>query len=92
MKHLILASASPQRRKLMAILGLPFTVQPSRVQESTAMNKSVAHLVKYNALHKARDIAARTKSALVIGSDTVVYSGKKRLILKPHSLKEAKKI
>ncbi len=91
MKPLILASASPQRYKLMKILGLPFTVKPSKAQEVTTLSQGVAHLVKHNALLKARDVAAQLKSGLVIGCDTVVYSGKGRLILKPADLKEAKK-
>ena len=91
MKKLILASASPQRRKLLKILGLPFTVRPSRAKEITRMTKGCAHLVKTNALLKARDVAQRLRQGLVIGSDTVVYSSKGRLILKPRNLKEAKK-
>ncbi len=55
------------------------------------MAKGVAHLVKHNALLKAKDVAAHQKNALVIGCDTVVLSAKKRLILKPKDLREAKK-
>ena len=39
MKKLILASASPQRRKLMKILGLPFIVRPSRAKEITRIDQ-----------------------------------------------------
>ncbi len=102
MKKLILASASPQRRKLMKILGIPFLVRPSRAQEITCLNgpgpwslrdqvRSVSDLVKINALLKAREVAGRLKEGIVIGSDTVVYSAKGRLILKPRDLKEAKR-
>jgi len=90
MKRIILASASPQRRTLMKILDLPFTVKPSRARESVELGKGVAYLVEHNAKLKAREVAARSKSALVIGSDTVVYSARKRLILKPKNLREAK--
>ena len=90
MKKIILASASPQRRKLMEILGLPFTVKPSQAREATTLSKDIAHLVKRNALLKARDIATPIKSAVIIGADTVVYSAQKRLILKPKNLAEAK--
>ena len=91
MKKLILASASPQRRKLMKILGLPFTVFPSRVKESMRITRGCAHLVQTNALHKALDVARRRHIGIVIGSDTVVCSSQGRLILKPRNLKEAKK-
>ena len=91
MTRIILASASPQRRKLIKILGLPFTIQPSRVKEKDILTKNVAHLVKHNALLKAKDVASRMRSGVVIGCDTVVFSHKKRLILKPKNFKEAKK-
>jgi septum formation protein len=90
-QKIVLASASPQRRKLMKILSLPFKVVPSRAQEITKITKGVAHLVEHNALIKAQEVAGRVKDALVIGSDTVVYSSKKRLILKPKNLAEARK-
>lgn len=91
MKRLVLASASPQRRKLMKILGLPFTVKPSRAKESIDLRKGVAQLVRRNALLKAREVAGRVRSSLVVGSDTVVYSAAKRLVLKPKDLAEARK-
>jgi len=91
MKKLILASASPQRRKLMKILGVPFRVCPSRAVENSRITKDCAHLVKANALLKAQEVAGRLREGIVIGSDTVVYSFKGRLILKPENLKEAKK-
>ena len=90
MKKIILASGSPQRRKLMKILGLPFTVCPSRAKEISDITKGCAHLVKTNALLKALDVAGRLRRGIVIGSDTVVYSSKGRLILKPRNLREAK--
>jgi septum formation protein len=91
MKKIILASASPQRRKLLKILGLPFIVSPSRAKESVRINKGCAHLVKSNALLKALDVAKHLREGIVIGSDTVVYTSKGQLILKPRNLREAKK-
>ncbi len=91
MKKLILASASPQRRKLMKILGLPFIVCPSRVSESMRITNGCAHLVQNNALRKALDVARRRHIGIVIGSDTAVLSSQGRLILKPRNMQEAKK-
>ncbi|MDE1921308.1 MAG: septum formation protein Maf [Candidatus Omnitrophica bacterium] len=90
MKKIILASASPQRRKLMKILGLPFIVRPSRVKEISTMSRDCAHLVKANALLKALDVAKHYRAGIVIGTDTVVYVPRGRLVLKPKNLKEAK--
>lgn len=90
MKKIILASASPQRRKLMKILGLPFIVHPSRVKEKTSLKRGCLHLVTTNALLKAMDVARHYNDGLVIASDTVVYLSQGRLVLKPRNLKEAK--
>ena len=91
MKKIILASASPQRRKLMKILGLPFIVRPSKAVEVGSITKGCAHLVTSNALLKAKEVANRFGEGLVIGSDTEVLSSKGRLILKPRNMQEAKK-
>jgi septum formation protein len=90
MKRIVLASASVQRRKLLANLHLPFTVHASQSDEITKIKTTCARLVEDNALLKARDIASKEKDAIVIGADTVVYLGGKKLLGKPKSLKEAK--
>lgn len=91
MRKLILASASPQRKKLLKLLGKPFTVKHSKAQEIEKIRTSVTALVEHNALLKARDIASGEKNSLVIAADTVVY-GHGRLILKPKNLKDARNI
>jgi septum formation protein len=91
MKKLILASGSPQRRKLMKILGLPFIVRPSRAKESARMTNGCAHLVKTNALLKALDVAGSLLDGIVIGSDTLVLSSDGRLVGKPRNMREAKR-
>jgi len=88
---IILASASAQRRKLLRMTGLKFSVKPSRADESADLAGGCARLVKQNALVKAREVARRFKSGIVIGADTVVYAAG-RLILKPKHLKEAREI
>ena len=91
MTKITLASASPQRKKLLKVLNVPFTVRPSGVAEMSKIQTTVSALVKHNALIKAEDIASKVKTGIVIGSDTVVYLGGKKLILKPRSVKEAKR-
>ena len=92
MTRLILASGSPQRKKLLKILGVPFVVKVSRVREHNKIKTSCSALVQKNALLKARDVAASVKSGIVIGADTLVYGGRKRIIGKPRDLKDAKRI
>jgi septum formation protein len=66
--HLILASASPQRRAILTQVGLPFTVRPSGVEElATGEPRAVA---AENARRKA--LARADGDALVLGADTLV--------------------
>ncbi len=91
MKKIILASQSPQRRKLLKFLGLRFTVKPSRAEELHKIKTTCSALVMENALRKAKDVAAGLKEGVVIGADTLVYADKK-IIGKPRNLKEARRI
>lgn len=92
MPNLILASKSPQRRKLLKDLGVPFTVRGSRAREAQKITSTCSALVKHNALLKARDVAGRMKKGIVVGADTLVYGGGKTIIGKPRNLKDAKRI
>ncbi|OGX37247.1 MAG: septum formation protein Maf [Omnitrophica WOR_2 bacterium RIFCSPHIGHO2_02_FULL_52_10] len=92
MAKLILASGSPQRKKLLKILGVPFAVKVSRAQELSKIKTTCSALVQKNALRKARDVAASLKDGVVIGADTLVYGGNKKIIGKPRDLKDAKHI
>lgn len=78
---LVLASESPQRRKLLKKLGIPFEIVPSHASESTR-ETNPRRLVARLALRKARAVAARRRGAVVLGSDTVVVCAG-RVIGKP---------
>lgn len=91
MTELILASTSPQRRNLFRQCGLRFKIVPSRVEEVHKLRASCSALVKHNALLKAKDVAQRVKRGIVVGADTLVYSGHRQVIGKPRDLREAKK-
>ena len=92
MPDLILASASVQRKKLLKLTGARFKVIKSRARETQKIKTTCSALVKHNALLKARDVAKGLKKGVVIGADTVVYGGRKQLIGKPKTLKEARSI
>jgi septum formation protein len=70
---LILASASPRRRELLASLGVPFTVVPAEVTEHEAADADPREMVLHNAALKADWVAARHPQATVIGADTTVF-------------------
>ncbi len=72
-KRIILASASPRRREIMAQAGYEFEVQVSH-KEETYTSTRPDEIVKELALLKAKDIAEQndTRDLIVIGADTVV--------------------
>lgn len=72
MKQIILASASPRRKKLLQQIKLSFDVRPSSVSESYNPSLSPAKIVQQLAMRKAKDIALQSRDALVIGADTIV--------------------
>lgn len=90
---LILASASPRRKKLLTRPGYKFKVIPSGLDESalSITNPSPAGFAAEVALAKAMEVAKKHPTALVIGADTVVdFNG--RMIGKPADAKDAERI
>jgi septum formation protein len=73
-RRLILASASPRREELLRRLGVPFTVVPSDLLEELPPG-SPPEAVRAIALAKARAVAERVGSGVVLGADTVVVLG-----------------
>lgn len=74
--NLVLASSSPRRRELLALLGLPYTVVPSLYEEPSPPleHVSLSNLVTTLSIEKAREVAARLSddTVFVIGADTLV--------------------
>jgi len=68
---LVLASASPRRRELLASLGVDFRIVPSDLDEVLAPGPLTAAAERL-ALDKARAVAARVGEAVVLGADTIV--------------------
>lgn len=67
---LVLASASPRRRDLLARLGLTFTVSPTDADETWPSDLDAGPAAEEVALRKAR--ALDVSGALVLAADTVV--------------------
>lgn len=91
MKKLILASASPRRRELLADAGFSFDIQTSNVPENEDPHGNPREMVLENALAKARAVATKNPDALVLGADTTVALGD-RVLNKPASLAEAREM
>src|SRR6185503_5157816 len=72
-RPLILASASPRRREILARLGLEFRVSPADVDETRAPDEPPEQYVARVAEDKARAIAGGVAGpAAVLGADTTV--------------------
>ena len=76
---LILASASPRRQELIALLGLPFSIVPSRYEEPTPPTSPIdlPAFVTTLAMNKGLEVAQRKQAelamgTLIVGADTLV--------------------
>jgi len=88
--RLVLASASPRRRDLLAQVGLrPDLVEPADVDESARPGELPRALVERLALAKARAVAGRHAASYVLAADTVVACGR-RILPKPTDLAAAR--
>jgi septum formation protein len=89
LNSIILASASPRRKRLLQQINLPFRVDPSSVDESINLKLSPGKIVRQLALRKAKDVSAKYKDALIIGADTIVVF-ENEVLTKPAHAQEAK--
>jgi len=69
---LILASASPARKKLLQMVGIDPIVRVSNFDESTINADDTLHLVQTLAQCKAQTIAPQFDSGLILGCDSVL--------------------
>src|SRR5262245_66348184 len=70
--NLVLASQSPRRKELLAILGHPFTVVPSSIDETPIGGEAPDTFVVRVAREKGMEVASRVSQSIVISADTVV--------------------
>ena len=79
----ILASASPRRKELFALLGFEFQVVPAEVEESPQHSETAPDYVIRLAEEKAQWVGARQdSSALIVAADTTVVDNG-RILGKP---------
>ncbi len=72
MCELILASQSPRRLELLQLLGYPFKVLVSGVEEELLDGESPEDHVTRLVELKARNVGSRMEQGIVIGADTIV--------------------
>lgn len=89
--RLVLASTSPRRRQILALLGVPFEVIAPEFEERISAQLPADQEVLEFALGKAQSVATKHPESIVIGSDTMIeLSGEK--IGKPADREDARRI
>lgn len=88
-KQIILASASPQRVRLLEQLGLDFTAIAADIDETPRANEAPAALAERLARTKAEALSIAYPNAVILGSDTLVALGD-RIYGKPAAAGEAR--
>ncbi len=93
-EKLILASASPRRRELLAAAGYIFDVVPSPIDEPAGRWRllSPQQVAQSLAYFKARSVWERHSRAWVLGADTIVAAADGQIIGKPSDREHARQI
>lgn len=85
----ILASASPRRKKLLSMIYTDFKVIPSDIREVVPRDLSIEKCPEYLACAKAEMVSQGREKSLVIGCDTsVMIEGK--ILNKPRDTNDAR--
>lgn len=85
---LILASASPRRRQLLAALGLPFIAETAHIDEEPCENEPPRQLVARLSREKAMVLRGSHPHSVIVGADTIVVLDD-RLLGKPANAADA---
>jgi septum formation protein len=72
MPRVILASSSPRRRELLALIGIPHDIMPADIDESYLPGETASSHAERLAREKAARVASAAPDAVVIGADTIV--------------------
>jgi septum formation protein len=88
---IILASTSPRRRELLALLGVPFDIKSPSFEERLVAGLPAVGQVQSFARGKARSVARQEPDTIVLGSDTVIEFNQE-VLGKPADLAEARKM
>lgn len=77
---LVLASASPRRRDLLAQVGIrPAVIDPADIDENPALGELPLSYARRMAREKARAAATRHPGSIILAADTVVAAGRRIL-------------
>lgn len=86
----ILASESPRRSEILDSLGIKFRVDPSGISEPARKpGETPSRYAVRIARLKAKEVAKRHRSGLILSADTIVVLGK-RILIKPENRADAR--
>ena len=89
---LILASSSPQRKKLLETIGItPDDIVPANIDETPKKNEKPKDFALRMSKEKALIVAKNNLNSFILSGDTIVAAGR-RIIGKPSSKNEVEKI
>lgn len=88
---IILASASPRRKKILKNAGIKFKAVESKAEEYLDPKLEPHELAKKLSLIKARDVHKKFNKSIIIAADTFVVCGGK-IFGKPKDKKDAKRM
>ncbi len=87
---LVLASSSPRRKELLELVGIPFSVVPSRFDERELTQAVPEERVRAAAANKTLEVMGRvSKTTAVLGADTIVALGPE-ILGKPADARDAR--
>ncbi|MDP9200434.1 MAG: Maf family protein [Gemmatimonadota bacterium] len=86
--RVVLASASPRRRELLNLVGIPHEVRPANIDETIRPRETPRRHAERLAREKASAIATRDPNLIIIGADTIVVINRK-VLGKPADADEA---
>ena len=91
-KDFILASGSPQRKELLAMIGyVPKKIETADIDETPQKGEKPSAYVKRMALEKAQKVSSNNKGEVVLAADTIVKVGT-QIIQKAYSDEEQEKV
>jgi septum formation protein len=89
--EIVLASASPRRKELLAQAGFSFRVAASGIHEVRGAGESPIAFVTRLAREKAQDVAVKFPQNIIVGADTVVVC-EGEVLGKPVHAEDAKRM
>ncbi|HET6891051.1 MAG TPA: Maf family protein, partial [Pyrinomonadaceae bacterium] len=90
-EKLILASSSPRRKEILTAVNWSFEAVAANIDETRRDSEEALTYVKRLAETKARAVAARFSSGLVLGADTVVLA-ENEILGQPREPNEARRM